>query len=116
MARLLLVDDDPVVRELLVTTLDFGEHELEQAADGPSALASFVRRAADVVVLDLDLPGMDGVEILARLRELGAPRVVVLTGAGRGREPLLRSLGAFGYLTKPFSPLALVSEIEAALA
>ncbi len=116
MARILIVDDDAMIRDLLLVTLDFGEHELEQAADGPSALASFARRPADVVVLDLDLPDMEGAEILRRLNEVGSPRVVVLTGSGRGREPLLRALGAVGYLTKPFSPLELVREIEAALA
>lgn len=116
MARLLIVDDDPMIRDLLMATLDFGEHDLEQAASGPAALETFGRRPADVVVLDLDLPGMDGAEILTRLREVGAPRVIVLTGSGRGREPLLRALGAVGYLTKPFSPLELVAEIEAALA
>jgi CheY-like chemotaxis protein len=118
MTRILLVDDDDLVRDLLHETLRFGGLEIATAHDGPTALAEFRASAPDVVVLDLDLPGeLSGLDILQRLKAEGArARFVVLTGSGRGRESALRAAGATGYLTKPFSPLELITQIEAALA
>jgi DNA-binding response OmpR family regulator len=114
-ARILIVDDDVIIRDLLLATLDFGEHELVHAPDGEAAVRAFQERPADLVLLDLDLPGIGGLDVLRRLRAGHAPRVIVLTGSGREREPLLRQAGATGYLTKPFSPLELLGEIERVL-
>jgi CheY-like chemotaxis protein len=116
LAKLLIVDDDHLVRDLLQATLDFGAHEISQAGDGAEAIEAFTRTQADVVILDLDLPGLSGAEILRHLRQLGDPKVIVLTGSGPGREPLLRAAGAAGFLTKPFSPMELISAVDAALA
>jgi CheY-like chemotaxis protein len=116
LAKVLIVDDDLLVRDLLQATLDFGAHEIAQASDGPEAIDAFTRTPADVVILDLDLPGLGGAEILRHLRQLGDPKVIVLTGSGPGREPLLRAAGAAGFLTKPFSPMALINAVEAVLA
>lgn len=115
MAKLLIVDDDLLVRDLLQATFDFGAHEIAQASDGAAAIDAFTRAPADVVILDLDLPGLSGAEILRRLLQLGDPRVIVLTGSGTGREALLRAAGADAYLTKPFSPVALIGAVEALL-
>jgi DNA-binding response OmpR family regulator len=117
MARILVVDDDHMIHDLLHATLSFGGHEIAVAEDGEAALAALSPNPPDVIVLDLDLPGESGSEILARLRARGtrAP-VIVLTASGRGREASLRSAGATGYVTKPFSPVALITEIEGALA
>jgi CheY-like chemotaxis protein len=117
MACILVVDDDHMIRDLLHATLSFGGHRISEAEDGEAALAALTQTPPDVIVLDLDLPGESGAEILARLRERGARApVIVLTASGRGREAALRAAGATGYLTKPFSPVALISEIEGALA
>lgn len=119
MTRILVVDDDCVVRELLEATLGFDRYRVSIAEDGEAALAAFERpgRAPDLVVLDLDLPGTSGLAVLRRLRGLQhRVPVVVLTGSGREREAELRAAGASAYLLKPFSPLGLLAEIEATLA
>ncbi len=116
MARLLLVDDDEDVLALLKATFAYGPHEVETACDAEMALDAFVRAPADLVVLDLGLPGTSGLELLARLRRAGSRcRVVVLTGEGPALEERVRAAGADGYLTKPFGPLELLTTIEAAL-
>jgi|SRR5271170_982880 len=117
MSRILIVDDECMIRDLLQRTLSFGEHEISEAHDGPATLAAFKKTRPEVVILDLDLPGeMSGLDILRRLRSEGSrARFIVLTGSGREREAALRSAGADAYLTKPFSPLELLGEIEAAL-
>lgn len=118
MARILIVDDDPLVRDLVHASLDFGEHQLVEAHDGTEALAEAASAAPDLVVLDLDLPGsMSGLDVLQKMKGGACPaaRFIVLTGSGREREAGLRAAGAAGYLTKPFSPLELIESIQAAL-
>ncbi|HZV00537.1 MAG TPA: response regulator [Planctomycetota bacterium] len=117
MARILITEDDPLVRNLVRATLDFGEHELIEAPDGPSALALATAALPDLVILDLHLPnGVDGVDILKKVRA-GRPqaRVIILTGSGREHEKRALDAGAMAFLTKPFSPLTLIERIEAAL-
>src|SRR3954463_15530732 len=117
MPRVLIVDDDHLIRDLLSATLSFGELEIFEAFDGNEAIAVHESGKPDVVILDLDLPGdLSGEDVLKKLKAKGTKaRFVVLTGSGRSREPALRAAGAVGYLTKPFSPLALLGEIETAL-
>ncbi len=116
MARILLVDDDEDVLSLLEATLAFGPHEVVMACDAESALDAFVRAPADVVVLDLGLPGTTGQELLARLRRAGSRcRVIVVTGSGPSLEQALRTAGADAYLTKPFGPLELLACVERAI-
>lgn len=117
MARILIVDDDHMIRDLLQATLSFGEQEIVVAHDGAAALAAFAMAPPDVVILDLDLPGnLGGLGILENLKARGTrAQFIVLTGSGRGREAALRSAGAIGYLTKPFSPIELIGQIEVAL-
>jgi two-component system OmpR family response regulator len=116
-ARILLVDDDDTIRDLVEATLRFGVHEIDTAANPVDVAAAFARGTPDLVVLDLDLPDTSGLEILQRLRKGGARcRFVVLTGSGRAREPELLKAGASAYLTKPFSPLELIAAIDEVLA
>src|SRR5687767_15620659 len=114
MARILIVDDDHLIRDLLTATLAFGDQQIHEAHDGPAAIAAFGEHDPDVVILDLDLPGdVSGLDVLRRLKGEGTrARFIVLTGSGREREKTLREAGAAGYLTKPFSPLQLIAEIE----
>lgn len=117
MARILLIDDDRTILELLEATLGGGPHEVVVAADASEAEGAVRSTPPDVILLDLDLPGSDGRQILEGVRGLGsrAP-VIVLTGSGRARERELLSAGAQAYLTKPFSPLELIGRVEAMLA
>jgi two-component system, OmpR family, phosphate regulon response regulator PhoB len=118
MARILITDDEPLVRNLVRATLDFGEHELLEAHDGPAALALAKAAPPEIVILDLGLPGeLSGLDVLARLRATNATaRFIVLTGSGGEHEKAARAAGANDFLTKPFSPLQLIERIEVALA
>ena len=82
MARVLVVDDDHTVREVVVSYLRAGRHDVDEAADGETALESMRARPADLVVLDLMLPGIDGLEVCRRLRETSDVPVIMLTALG----------------------------------
>lgn len=118
MARIMIIDDEPLVRNLVRATLDFGEHELIEAHDGPAAIALATGAPPELVILDLGLPGnMSGLEVLARLKKIHAgARFIVLTGSGTEHERDARAAGANDFLTKPFSPLQLIERIERSLA
>lgn len=119
MARILVVDDDRSTRELIRLQLRRAGHAVEAASDGSRALERVRRRRFDLVLLDVWMPGMDGLEMLSRLRdEPSRPRVVVMT-ADDTSETLLRAVRehAYRYVTKPFEPsqlIALVAEVLAA--
>ncbi len=119
MAHVLVVDDDHTVREVVVSYLRAAGHVVTDVADAEQAMAELRERTADLVVLDLMLPGMDGLALLGRLRAGGAAGevpVIMLTALGsetdrvRGLE-----LGADDYVTKPFSPRELVLRVESVL-
>src|SRR5690606_14926833 len=101
-----VVDDDPTVSDVVRRYLERAEFEVTLAADGPAALASVAAGRPDLVVLDLMLPGIDGLEVCRRLRadDPNLP-VVMLTALGEeGDRVVGLSLGADDYVTKPFSP------------
>jgi two-component system NtrC family response regulator len=102
-ARILIVDDDAALRRALADTVADLGHVPEQAADGPAALAWLSRHRADAVLLDLRMPGMDGLEVLRCLRERGeAPPVAVLTAVPTGENTIEAiRLGAADHLAKP---------------
>jgi response regulator RpfG family c-di-GMP phosphodiesterase len=112
--RVLVVDDDPALRLLLRTTLAADEFEVDEAASAEEAagLARFWRPA--FVILDVGLPGADGLTICRELkfaRDYGSPTIILLTGADTSEEDA-RDAGADALLRKPFSPLELVSLLE----
>ncbi|MFJ3659901.1 response regulator transcription factor [Streptomyces sp. NPDC090119] len=114
--RVLVVDDDPTVAEVVAGYLSRAGHAVDRAADGPSALASAAGQWPDLVVLDLMLPGMDGLEVCARLRERGPVPVIMLTARGDEEDRVLGlEVGADDYVTKPFSPRELVLRVESVL-
>ena len=117
MRRVLVADDDTTVRAVVVDYLTAAGHAPEVRGDGPSALERALAGGIDLIVLDLMLPGMDGLEVLRRLRGAGdATPVIVLTAKdGESDRILGLELGADDYLTKPFSPRELVLRIEAIL-
>jgi DNA-binding response OmpR family regulator len=115
MASALVVDDDPTVGDVVAAYLERAGFEVRRAADGATALALASAEPPDVVVLDLMLPGIDGLEVCRRLRR-DHPRVpvVMLTALGEEEDRILGlEVGADDYVTKPFSPRELVLRVHA---
>ena len=118
MQRILVVDDDRSTRELIRLQLRAAGYAVDTAGDGAAALARIRRKSPDLVLLDVWMPGMDGLEMLAHLRgEPSQPKVVVMT-ADDTSETLLRAVRehAYRYVTKPVEPkdlLALVKDVLA---
>jgi DNA-binding response OmpR family regulator len=112
----LVVDDDPELRPLVAFALRQGGFPVVEAATGEEALTAFAVEAPDLVVLDVNLPGIDGFEVCRRLREQSAVPVLMLTVRGE-EEDLVQGLdlGADDYLTKPFSPRTLLARVRALL-
>lgn len=114
--RILVVDDDPTVAEVITGYLDRAGHVVDHAADGLAALRHAEARWPDLVVLDLMLPGMDGLDVCRTLRERGPVPVVMLTARGDEDDRILGlEIGADDYVTKPFSPRELVLRVESVL-
>jgi DNA-binding response OmpR family regulator len=115
--KILLVDDDPAFLELLTQYLHEAGFQVLPAADGPAALKLAYHEHPDLALLDVMLPGMDGWEICARLRELSDVPIVMVT-AKSGEADKLRGfkLGVDDYVTKPFSFAELVARVQAVLA
>ncbi|MFF7608597.1 response regulator [Streptomyces parvulus] len=115
-ARILVVDDDPTVAEVVTGYLERAGHVVDRADDGPAALERAAAHRPDLVVLDLMLPGMDGLEVCRRLRGTGPVPVVMLTARGDEDDRILGlEVGADDYVTKPFSPRELVLRVESVL-
>ncbi|MFF4360591.1 response regulator transcription factor [Streptomyces sp. NPDC001604] len=115
-ARVLVVDDDPTVAEVVTGYLDRAGYVVDRAGDGPDALARAAAHWPDLVVLDLMLPGMDGLEVCRRMRGRGPVPVIMLTARGDEDDRILGlEVGADDYVTKPFSPRELVLRVESVL-
>ncbi|MFE0045534.1 response regulator transcription factor [Streptomyces albireticuli] len=115
-ARVLVVDDDPTVSEVVAGYLDRAGFTVDRVADGPAALERAAAFPPDLVVLDLMLPGMDGLEVCRRLREDGPVPVIMLTARGDEDDRVLGlEVGADDYVTKPFSPRELVLRVTSVL-
>lgn len=116
MARVLVVDDDVTVREVVVSYLKAAGHDVVEAADGADALVAMRSDAADLVVLDLMMPGIDGLEVCRRLRAVGDVPIIMLTALGAEVDRVVGlESGADDYVTKPFSPRELVLRVDALL-
>jgi DNA-binding response OmpR family regulator len=115
-ARILVVEDEPQLRALLRLYLEREGHAVTDAGDGPSALAAFDANGADLVILDLMLPGMQGEAVLDALRA-GADVPVLITSAKRSDAERIAGLraGADDYLAKPFNPHELTARVAAIL-
>jgi DNA-binding response OmpR family regulator len=112
--RVLVVDDEPSIREIIRGFLERDGMTVVEAADGPSAVEIARDAAPDVVVLDLMLPGFDGLEVLRRIRTFADPYVLLLTARSEEVDRIVGlTVGADDYLTKPFSPRELVARVHA---
>jgi len=116
MATVLLVDDDPKIRELLRLYVERDGHRTLTAADGEGAVATALRARPDLVVLDLMLPGLDGFEVAQRIRAASDVPILMLTArSGDSDKVVGLDIGADDYVVKPFSPRELMARIRALL-
>jgi len=116
-AVILLVEDEPAMREGLAHNLQFEGFEVRAAADGLAGLEASRAGDIDVAILDVMMPGMDGLELLRRMRDEGFDRpAVFLTAKGQEADKLAGfTAGADDYVTKPFSVLELIARVKAIL-
>jgi DNA-binding response OmpR family regulator len=114
--RILVVEDDPFVREMIAQYLELEDFELTQAASGADALKRATEHPPDLVILDLNLPGIDGLEVARRLRAMSAVPILMLTGRADDNDKLAGfGVGADDYVTKPFQPRELVMRVRAVM-
>jgi DNA-binding response OmpR family regulator len=117
MASVMVVDDDDTIASVLVTYLERAGHSTRRLGDGPSALDALAEHQPDLMVLDLMLPGIDGIEVCRRVRNdfPGLP-VVMLTALAEPDDRIAGlEVGADDYVTKPFSPRELVLRVDSVL-
>jgi DNA-binding response OmpR family regulator len=114
--RVLVVDDEPIVSEVVQRYLIREGYQVQVAADGRAALKEARDGAPDLVVLDLMLPEVDGLEVCRQLRAESSVPIIMLTAKGEDSDKILGlGLGADDYLTKPFSPGELIARVKAVL-
>src|SRR5918995_7447870 len=114
--RILVVDDDPTVSEVVARYLERDGYLVETLADGRTALDRALAEPPDLVVLDLMLPGIDGLEVCRRLRALAPVPIVILTARSQESDRIVGlELGADDYVAKPFSTKELVARVRAVL-
>jgi two-component system alkaline phosphatase synthesis response regulator PhoP len=115
-AKILVVDDEQSIIDLVTAYLRKEGYEVFTAMDGPSGLKAARAFKPDLIVLDIMLPGMDGIELLGQLRRESDVYVIMLTAKSEETDKIVGlSVGADDYLTKPFSPRELVARVKAAL-
>ncbi len=113
---ILVVDDEPTITDVVSRYLQRAGYATQVAADGPNALRIAGERPPDLVVLDVMLPGMDGLEVMRQLREREGVSVILLTAKGEHADRIIGlRLGADDYVAKPFSPAELVARVDAVL-
>ena len=116
MTKILVIDDEPTIVKLVQAYLKPEGYEVFTATDGPSGLKAVRAFKPDLIVLDVMLPGMDGLELLSRLRRESQVYVILLTARTEETDKIVGlSVGADDYVTKPFSPRELVARVKAAL-
>jgi len=114
--RVLVVDDEPIVREVLARYLGRGGFVVDTAEDGQQALDAFSASDPDLVLLDLMLPRVDGLEVFTRIRSRAPTPVIMLTAKGEETDRVLGlELGADDYIAKPFSPREVVARVRSVL-
>jgi len=115
-AKILLIDDETSIHNVVTAYLKAEGYEFMSAMDGPEGLKAAGTFKPDVIILDVMLPGMDGIELLANLRRDSNVYVIMLTARTEETDKIVGlSVGADDYLTKPFSPRELIARIKSAL-
>ena len=114
MKTILVVDDEPKILELLRDYLENAGYTVHLARDGKAALESASPRASDLIVLDLGLPEVDGLDVTRQIRRTSSAPIIMLTARADETDKLVGlELGADDYMTKPFSPKELVARVRA---
>ena len=116
MTTVLIVDDEPAIVQLVRITLESSRVRVFEAADGTTAIDRAIKLRPDLILLDVDLPDVSGLEVCRRLKReeaMAQTRIVMLTAAAQ-QDDVARGFaaGADQYLTKPFSPLRLLALVE----
>jgi len=116
MKHVLVVDDEPKIVQLARDYLEHAGFSVTSASDGKEALAHFRTKSPDLIVLDLGLPTLDGLDVARAIRKTSNVPIVMLTGRGDESDRIAGlELGADDYITKPFSPKELVARVRAVL-
>ena len=114
--RILVVEDDPAVRNLVTTALDLHGYDVERAETGESAVMEAASRNPDLIMLDLGLPDIDGVEVISKVRGWSAVPIIVISARTEDSDKIgALDAGADDYLTKPFSVEELLARVRASL-
>jgi DNA-binding response OmpR family regulator len=114
--RAIVIDDEPALADLVASYLRQDGFEVWQAGSGPDGLAAIRRHRPDVVVLDLSLPGLDGIEVARQMRVFSDAYLIMVTARAEEVDKLIGlAVGADDYMTKPFSPRELVARVRALL-
>ena len=115
-SRILVVEDDPTVAEVVARYLEREGFDVRTVGDGPSALESVASAIPDLMVLDLMLPGLDGLEVFRQVRSVAPVPVIMLTAKGDENDRVAGlELGADDYVAKPFSPRELTARVKSVL-
>src|SRR5438477_12280905 len=115
-SRVLVVDDEPQITRVLKTVLSSQGYQVRTAAEGESALSNFKEWSPELVITDLYMPHMDGVELCRRIREVSSVPIIVLSVKGEERSKVeALDSGADDYVTKPFGIEELMARVRAAL-
>ncbi len=116
MARILIVDDDAADRIVLGTILERAGHETFFAEDGEDALSEYGGHAIDIVVTDLQMPKVHGLELITVLRDLSPrPAIIAISGTGSDQLDMAQAVGADATLTKPVDPAELLNAVRRAI-
>jgi DNA-binding response OmpR family regulator len=114
--RVLVVDDDETVRDVVRRYLEVAGFTVDMAGNGAEGLAKFAAHEPDLVVLDVMMPGINGLEVCKRLRQVSQVPIVMLTALGEAEDRIAGlELGADDYVTKPFSPRELMLRVDSVL-
>lgn len=116
MATILAVDDSVSMRQLVAATLEDAGFDVVQAVDGKDALSKAPGSKVDLVLTDVNMPNMDGIELIRHLRELPAyrftPMLMLTTESGGDKKAEGKAAGATGWIVKPFDPQQLIATIN----
>ena len=119
MAQILVVDDSTTMRQMVAFTLTSAGHEVVEAPDGNQALATAKTKKFDLVITDVNMPGMNGIDLVQSLRALPdckfIPILVLTTEAGADLKQEGKSAGATGWIVKPFNPEVLLETLKKVL-
>ncbi len=119
MASILVVDDSTTMRQMVAFTLSSAGHEVTEAPDGSKALVAAKQKKFDLVITDVNMPGMNGIDLVQSLRGLPEckfiPILVLTTEAGAELKQKGKSAGATGWIVKPFNPEVLLETLKKVL-